>query len=39
MKKLIATLFISLLLIAGSASIAGACWWGYHQPELPQKPQ
>lgn len=35
MLKRILVLVASLLFVLASVNVASACFWGYHQPEVP----
>jgi cyclic lactone autoinducer peptide len=39
MKKFLASLVLFILAFFSWAAVAGACYWYWYQPELPQKPQ
>jgi len=36
MKKLTLGALVSLLTVLATASVAGACYWGWYQPRVPK---
>jgi hypothetical protein len=36
MKRIILSTLMGLLGVIAMANVASACWFGYHQPELPK---